>query len=107
MRIKMIPFKTYKQYNFYTSINGAKYQIHVRYNSYLDNYYLNIDRYVNGKFVNIINSIMLYTGFDLFSQHPQFNLGNCYVIPLKKELYPEDPKSSTIQNYIFFWISEN
>lgn len=106
MKIKMIPFKTYKQYSFSTNINGEKYKVHVRYNSYLNNYYINLDRYVNGVYVNILNSVMLYTGVNIFQQHPQFNLGYFYVIPLKVELYSEDPKSETIQDFMILWVSE-
>lgn len=105
MIYKIIEFKTYKQYNFSTFVNGSKVRIHVRYNDYLDRYYINIDRYVNNQYINIIKSVMLYTGVDILFQHPQFNLGKLFVIPTKKELYSEDPKSSTIQNYLLFWES--
>lgn len=107
MKIKMIQFKTYKQYSFSTVINGNKLRVHVRYNSYLDNYYINIDRFVNGAYINMINSVMLTTGVNLFLQHPQLNLGYFYVIPLKVELYSEDPKSNTIQNFMMLWVSDN
>lgn len=106
MKIKMIQFKTYKQYNFSTVINGTKLKVHVRYNSYLDNYYINVDKFINGIYVNVINSVMLYTGVNVFQQHPQLDLGYLYVIPMKKELYSKDPSSETIQNYILLWVSE-
>lgn len=107
MKIKMIQFKTYKQYSFSTNINGEKYRVHIRYNSYLDNYYINVDQFINGVYVNIINSVMLYTGVNLFQQHPQLNLGYFYVVPTKVELYSEDPKSATIQNFMMLWVSDN
>ncbi|MEG1565320.1 MAG: hypothetical protein RR342_01080 [Bacilli bacterium] len=107
MRIKIIQFRTYKQYNFVTRINGSQVRIHVRYNSYLDNYYINIDRLINGKYETIINSVMLYTGVNILQQHPELNLGYLYVIPMKTDLYSKDPSASTIQNYIMMWTSNS
>lgn len=103
--VKMIQFRTYKQYNFSTVINGVKLKVRIRYNSYLNNYYMNVDELVNGKFINVISSVMLYTGVNLFQQHPQLNLGYLYIVPLKKELYSEDPKAETIQNFLMLWVS--
>lgn len=107
MKIKMIQFKTYKQYSFITNINNNKFRVHVRYNSYLDNYYIDVDKFINGVYINIINSVMLYTGVNLFLQHPQLDLGYLYIVPLKVDLYSENPTSSTIQNFMIFWVSDN
>lgn len=105
--VKMVQFKSYKPYNFTMSINNTKMKIHVRYNSYMDNYYINIDKLNNGIYENVINSVMLTTGVDLLLQHPQLDLGQLFVVPMKTELYDQDPSSSTIQNYILMSISND
>ena len=50
---------------------------------------------------------MLTTGVDLLLQHPQLDLGQLFVVPMKTELYDQDPSSSTIQNYILMSISDD
>lgn len=103
---KIIQFKSYKPYNFVLNVNRKIIKIHLRYNSYMDNYYFNIDEKINGIYVNKISSIPLTTGVDLLLQHPQFNYGELYVIPMKTDLYYADPNSKTIQNYVLMSKSE-
>lgn len=102
----VIMFKSARPYNFTYTVNEQKIRVHVRYNSYKDSYYLNVDRYEKGNYKNLINSIPLTTGVDLFIQHPQFELGSLFVIPTKKEYYDKDPKSETIKdNYMLMWVN--
>ena len=105
--VKIINFKSHKQYSFSTSINSHQFRIHVRYNSYTDSYYFNIDNLVDGKYENIINSVSLVTGVDLFMQHPQLELGVCYIIPMKLELEDKNPTAETlVNNYILLWVED-
>lgn len=103
MSLKFIQFKSYKPYNFSTMVNGTRVRLHVRYNSYLDKYYFNVDKQIGGIYENVLNSVMLTTGVDLFMQHPQLFLGEMYIIPLITDLYDKDPSASTIQNYMMMW----
>ena len=107
MTFKMIQIKSSEPYNFNVNINGSNLRVHIRYNVHLNRYYLNVDRQEKGLFVNIASSIMLYSGFNLFMQHPQFNLGELYLIPLKSELYHQDPSAENITDYMLYWKSEN
>lgn len=102
---KLIQFKSYKPYNFVLNVNDMEIRIHLRYNSYVDKYYFNIDKKENGVYVNKINSILLTTGVNLLLQHPQFDFGELYVIPSKTELYDQDPSAQTIQNYLLMSVS--
>lgn len=104
---KMIQFKSYKPYNFIMNVNKKEIKIHLRYNSYMNKYYFNIDEKEDGVFVNKINSILLTTGVNLLLQHPQFDYGEMFIIPTKTELYNEDPKAETIQNYMLYTISDD
>ena len=104
---KMIQFKTYKPYNFVMDVNNKRIRIHIRYNSYTDSYYMNVDRLNQGLYENIINSIALVTGVDLFLQHPQFDLGEFWVVPFKTDYYSESPKASTIQNFVIWSVSRD
>lgn len=107
MLYRNIQFKTSDPYNFNISVNGSSLEVHVRYNAHLDRYYLDIDRYERGTFKNIMSGVMLYTGFNLFMQSPQFDLGELYVIPLKSELYHKDPSPDNIRDYMLFWKSRD
>lgn len=102
---KLIQFKSYKPYNFVLNVNDMEIRIHLRYNSYVDRYYFNIDKKENGVYVNKINSILLTTGVNLLLQHPQFDFGELYVVPAKTELYDQDPSAQTIQNYLLMSVS--
>ena len=105
--VKLIQFKSYKPYNFTMDVNGTKVKIHLRYNSYMDSYYFNIDKMQAGVFNNVINSVPLTTGVDLMYQHPQLNLGEIYIVPMKTELYNSNPTSATIQNFILMSVSRD
>lgn len=104
---KYIQFKTYKPYNFTTMVNDIQIRVHIRYNSYLNRYYMNIDKQIEGEYINIVNSIMLTTGVDLFNQFEYLGLGKLYIIPIRTELYNSDPSSETIQNYMIMWETDN
>ena len=104
--VKAVQFKTYTPYNFVMNLNGVNVKIHLRYNSYLDRYYIDVDKQVNGQYVNVLNSVMLNIGIDLFLQHPQLNLGEFYIVPLKTDLYDKDPSSATIQNYMIWSVTK-
>ena len=99
---KLIQFKSYKPYNFIMNVNNKEIKIHLRYNSYMNKYYFNIDEKEDGVFINKINSIILTTGVDLLMQHPQLDYGELYIIPEKTELYSADPTAETIQNYLIY-----
>ena len=108
MHIKSINFKSARPYSFTTDVNGQRIKLHVRYNSYSDTYYLNVDRFINGQYENIINGIPLVTGIDLFLQYPQFNLGELMIIPFKPEYYDKIPNAETIvNNFQILWGSES
>lgn len=104
--LKAIQFKTYKPYNFVVDLNGQNIRIHLRYNDYLNSYYINVDKQVSGVYVNILNSVALTTGIDLFMQHPQLNLGEFYIVPLKTDLYDKDPSAETIQDYMIWSVTK-
>ena len=108
MHIKSINFKSACPYSFSTDVNGQRIRLHVRYNSHSDSYYFNVDRFIDGQFENIINSVPLVTGIDLFMQSPQFNLGELMIIPLKPEYYDKTPTAETIvNNFQILWGSES
>jgi hypothetical protein len=105
--VKAVQFKTFKPYNFVMDLNNVKVKIHLRYNSYLNSYYIDVDKQISGKYVNVINSVALTTGVNLFMQHPQLNLGEFYIIPLKTDLYDKDPTAETIQDYMIWSVTKD
>lgn len=107
MRVKSINFKSACPYSFSTDVNGQRICLHLRYNSYSDSYTFSVDRFVDGRFENIINSIPLVTGIDLFLQYPQYNLGELMIVPFKSEYYDKTPTAETIvNNFQILWGSE-
>lgn len=97
-------FPSNSSFSFTHLVNKIYYKIHILYDSYTDSYYMNVDKYINNNFVNIINSIKLTTGINLFLQFSYLNLGNFFVIPNTDTQYKYDPKASTIKtNYIILW----
>lgn len=104
--VKAVQFNTFKTNNFVMNLNNTRVKIHLRYNSYLDNYYIDVDKFIAGTYVNVLNSVTLTTGIDLFMQHPQLNLGEFYIVPLKTELYNKDPSPENIQNYMIWSVTK-
>lgn len=104
--VKAVQFNTFKTNNFVMNLNNTRVKIHLRYNSYLNNYYIDVDKFIGGTYVNVLNSVTLTTGIDLFMQHPQLNLGEFYIVPLKTELYNKDPSPENIQNYMIWSVTK-
>lgn len=97
-------FPTNVSFNFIHLVNNIQHKIHVLYNSYDDTYYMNIDKFEDGKYKNILNSIRVTLGINLFLQYNYYNLGSFFVIPTTSKVYRNDPKASTIKdNYFILW----
>lgn len=104
MKAYQFDFPTNSSFSFIHLVNNNYFKIHVLYDSFADNYYMNIDKFINGKYVNIINSIKVTTGIDLFLQFRYFNLGKFFIIPTSDSVYNKDPSASTIKNnYFIYW----
>lgn len=104
MKTYQFDFPSNKSHSFTHLVNGIYYKVHILYDTHTDSYYMNIDKYNNTKFENIINSIRLSTGIDLFIQYRYLNLGKFFVIPATDKQYRNDPKASTIKtNYFILW----
>jgi hypothetical protein len=107
MKVYQFDFPTNSSFSFTHLVNKVYHKIHILYNSADDDYYINVDKFVNGKFENIINSIKLTTGVNLFLQFSYMNLGTFCVIPKTDKLYRNVPKASTIvDGYAIFWEHE-
>lgn len=97
-------FPSNTSYSFIHLVNGTYYKIHILYDAHTDSYYMNVDKYENNEFVNIINSINLTTGLDLFLQFKYLGLGSFFIIPATDKQYRNDPRASTIKNsYFIIW----
>lgn len=104
MKTYQFNFPTNSSYCFMHVVNGTYLKVHILYDVHTDSYYMNIDKYQNNAFKNIINSIKLVTGIDIFIQYKYLNLGKFFVIPSTDTQYRNDPKASTIQNcYFIIW----
>ena len=97
-------FPTNSSFNFVHLVNNVQHKVHILYNSYDDTYYMDIDKFVDGKYINILNSIRLTLGVDLFLQYKYYNLGEFLIIPTTSKVYKSDPKAATIkENFFILW----
>lgn len=104
MNTYQFDFPTNNNYSFIHLANGNYYKLHILYDTLTDSYYMNIDKYIDNKFVNIINSVKLVVGMNLLLQYDYFDIGQIYVIPISDTLYDKDPSAGTIKNgYFILW----
>lgn len=99
-----LKFTTNKSHNFTHIVNGITYKLHIMYESISDSYYINVDKFTSNKFENIINSVKITTGIDLFSQYSYLGLGRFWVVPVQDSLYSQIPSANTlVLGYIMIW----
>ena len=104
MKVYQFEFSSNTNYSFIHLVNGIYHKIHILYDSSTDSYYMNVDKYINNDFVNIINNVRITMGVNVFLQFQYYNLGEFLIIPITDKLYRKDPSSSTIKNgYIILW----
>lgn len=97
-------FPTNASFNFTHLVNNVKYKIHILYNSYSNDYYMDIDKFENGSYKNILNSIKVALGVNLFLQYKYLNLGDFYIIPVSSKVQKHEPDAATIKdNYFILW----
>ena len=99
-----IDFQTNLSHNFTSVCNGNKLKIHIKYDALNDTYFMDVDKYINSKYENIIAGINLVVGTNLFLQFSHYNLGSMWVVPSKKSFYDKELKASTIiNNFFLLW----
>ena len=97
-------FPTNTSFNFVHLVNNVKYKLHILYNSYADDYYMNIDRFENGSYKNILNSIKLSLGMNLFLPYKYLGIGDFYIVPTTSNVWKKEPKAESIKdNYFILW----
>lgn len=90
--------------SFVIALNDKTFRVHIKYVANSDRYIIDIDKYVDNQYINIINSVPINIGVDLMFPWRNIGLGRLYCIPIDKRYYLEDPRSETIvKYYIFQW----
>lgn len=104
MKAYQFDFPSNTSFSFIHLVNNVYHKLHILYEVNTDSYYMNIEKYINGKFVEIVNCVKLTLGIDLFMQYRYLNLGKFFIIPATDKLYRKDPSSKTIKsNYFILW----
>lgn len=107
MRSFQFDFPTNTSHSFIHLANNVYYKLHILYDVSTDSYYMNVDKFIDGNFVNIINAIKLTVGLNLFLQYSYLNLGNFFIIPYSDKYYYYDPSAASIKdNYFIIWEHE-
>ena len=107
MKARILNFATNVSHTFSHSIGNSIFKLHILYSPHKDKYVLNVDKLIEGKYVNIINSITLTTGVNLFLQYQYYGLGQLWIIPMTDDVSGEIPSSDTLQDkYVMFWVHD-
>lgn len=99
MAVYTLPFRSNSSYNFTANSGGNNFRIHIKHNLRNDTYYMDIDIQRNGVYENIIRSINLTCGMDLFFPYRHYGLGTLYIVPMDSRYYALVPKADTITRY--------
>ena len=94
-----LPFRSNSSYSFTANAGGNNFRIHIKHNLRNDTYYMDVDISRNGNYENIIRSINITCGMDLFFPYQYYGLGTLYVIPTDSRYYDKVPKAETITRY--------
>ena len=90
MKLDSIQLTTTLSHNFTKQLGGETYKFHIRYNEYKNLYIMNIDKFIDDTFVNIINGLEMHTNVDIFLPFQNYNyngtiiklnLGSAMVMP--------------------------
>jgi len=99
-----IDFPTNTSFNFIHLVNNVRYKFHILYNSYDNTYYMDIDKFENGAYKNILNTIKITTGIDILLQYKYYDLGSMYIVPATSNIYKNEPSAETLKdNYFILW----
>ena len=105
--LKIIKFTSNTPYSTVVNINGSLVRLNVRFNETYNSYYFDVEKMVQGKYVNIVNSVMLTTGTDLFKRYPEYDLGEMWIVPYVEEYYNQNPQAENIKNYVMWMVMDN
>lgn len=100
----LITFPTHNSHSFIQIVENTTFKISIVYCPYNDSYVMNVDKLVDGEYIQIINGIALTTGVNLFQPFKYHKLGNMWLFPLTDKSFDKNPSAETlVSDYVILW----